>query len=339
MAPVGNSPAPSGPSSGWEGPLFLVGMPRSGTKLLRALLTQHPGIRIPPIETEFLPFIAAWVGRHGPPHTEQEFVRLFRSLRMAPYFRYREGGAGAFSWKAWRAACRGRFDAAGLFEGFIRCEAGVSPGSGIVWGDKSPTYIRHLDLIAREFPQARIVHIVRDVRDVVLSARKAWNKDILRTAHRWARDVREAHTFCLREPARSMELKYEDLVSAPEEQLRRLCAFIGVPFSDAMLCLQRPTENLGDTRDQIGIVAGNRGKFRGALSAAELQAVEALAWETMLELEYAPQVAHGPRRLSRPSLAVRRLKDGMNLVLRDVEGRGVLRSLIFYLSHWRTVRT
>ena len=47
----------SGPPPSWEGPLFIVGMPRSGTKLLRGLLNQHPRIRIPDFETEFAPFL------------------------------------------------------------------------------------------------------------------------------------------------------------------------------------------------------------------------------------------------------------------------------------------
>ena len=40
----------------FKGPLFIVGIPRSGTKLLRGLLDEHPMIGIPPIEIEFLPY-------------------------------------------------------------------------------------------------------------------------------------------------------------------------------------------------------------------------------------------------------------------------------------------
>src|SRR4249919_1045184 len=89
----------------WEGPLFIVGMPRSGTKLLRGLLTQHELVRIPPIETEFLPFIASWVERHGAPTTEPAFKQLYDSLRAATYFDYRGRVAPAFEWASWRVAC------------------------------------------------------------------------------------------------------------------------------------------------------------------------------------------------------------------------------------------
>jgi hypothetical protein len=48
------------PVASWTGPLFIIGMPRSGTKLLRGLLEQHPRVRVPTIETEFFPFLVRW---------------------------------------------------------------------------------------------------------------------------------------------------------------------------------------------------------------------------------------------------------------------------------------
>src|SRR5690606_38522672 len=73
-------------STPWEGPLFVIGMPRSGTKLLRNLLDRHPRIRILPWETQFLPFIRAWVASRGEPRAEAELARLADALRKSPYF-------------------------------------------------------------------------------------------------------------------------------------------------------------------------------------------------------------------------------------------------------------
>ena len=49
----------------FDGPLFLVGMPRSGTKLLRGLLNEHSQIGIPLNETEFLLFERRCVPERG----------------------------------------------------------------------------------------------------------------------------------------------------------------------------------------------------------------------------------------------------------------------------------
>ena len=56
----------------WTGPLFIIGMPRSGTKLLRGLLEQHPRVRVPTIETEFFPFLVRWVQQRGIPEQPPE---------------------------------------------------------------------------------------------------------------------------------------------------------------------------------------------------------------------------------------------------------------------------
>ena len=54
-----HSDPPTAIPAPFEGPLFLVGMPRSGTKLLRALLNRHPNISIMTNETEFLPYLVS----------------------------------------------------------------------------------------------------------------------------------------------------------------------------------------------------------------------------------------------------------------------------------------
>jgi hypothetical protein len=321
----------------WEGPLFIVGMPRSGTKLLRGLLIQHPRIRIPLIETEFLPYLVRWVARHGPPSSEESFARLTAQVRTASYFDYRHGGR-PFTSGLWQAACNGKVDAAGLFEGFVRLEVDAPQGSGLIWGDKSPTYIRHLGMLLEQFPTARVVHIVRDPRDYCLSMYNAWRKDMLRAASRWGADVLQACRLCADNRDRCVEIRYEMLLGDPERELRKICEAIGVDVLPAMLQLDHAVENLGDAKGRSGIVDGNHGKFRNRLPAKVIGMIEALAWDAMLALEYRPEVATGPRRLNSMSLAARRLLDGVRLVTHDAEHRGIRRSLRFYLNHQRVVK-
>lgn len=322
----------------WEGPLFLVGMPRSGTKLLRSLLTRHERIRIPAIETEFLPFLADWVAHNGPADDETSFNRLFSALQRAPYFDYRTVVPPAFTWQEWREACREQFDLRGLFEGFIRYETGAVPGSGVIWGDKSPSYVRHINLLLATFPEARVVHIIRDVRDFTVSMRKAWGKDVGRAAFRWGTDVLMAHDLCARNPERCVEVHYEALIAAADDEMARLCGFLGIDFNSALTQLERPTENLGDAKGKTGIIRDNTRKYRRELSRRELKLVESLAWEAMSAVGYRPEVAKGQRNPWPLSMALRKLKDGANLVLRDVEARGFRRSALFYLSHQRFSR-
>lgn len=338
---IAHSRAPSAadtelrPAARWDGPLFVVGMPRSGTKLLRGLLLQHPRVRIPTAETDFLPFIVEWVERHGEPQTDNVFERLSNDMRHATYFVFRPKTRGPFSWREWQAACGGHFDVAGLFEGFLRYELDIGRGSGIIWGDKSPAYIRHIPMLLQLFPSARIVHIIRDVRDHCVSMRKAWNKDIRRAAWRWGTDVLQAHKQCVATPNRCLEVRFEDLLQQPEQQMRRLCAFLDLDFFQGLSDLKRSVENRGDATGRAEIVRDNFNKFEARLTPAELADVESLAYTTMTSLGYEAQRAQGQSDLTPVMQQWLRLKDGLQLVVGGMQRRGLAASIRFHATHSR----
>jgi hypothetical protein len=322
----------------WSGPLFVVGMPRSGTKLLRGLLTQHSRIRIPDIETDFLPFLVQYVRKHGAPASEAEFARLFVALGAATYFTFRALRNPPFSWQAWRSECDGRYDAAGLFEGFIRYETGCARTSGDIWGDKSPAYVRYGELLFEQFPQARMVHIIRDVRDYCISINKAWHKDMRRAAHEWARDVARAHRLCCMRPDRCIEVSYEELLRTPEAVMQRLSTFLGLqPGGDAMLRLARPVEVSGDAAGRTEIVRDNFSKFAERLTPRRIRAIERLAFDTMQLVGYRPLYASRQQQLGPLQQRMLRLKDGAALLAHGARKHGLMSALRFHLSHARLV--
>ena len=73
-------------SHGFAGPLFIIGMPRSGTKLLRGLLNEHPRIGIPISETEFFPYWIAHWQEFGDLSKKEHFLRFYKQMLAAPYF-------------------------------------------------------------------------------------------------------------------------------------------------------------------------------------------------------------------------------------------------------------
>lgn len=127
---------------------------------------------------------------------------------------------------------------------------GVS-GSGIepsVWGDKNNFYIDYICEIDMLFGNCKFVHIIRDGRDVACSYRKINRKridseyaprlpyDISNIAEEWYKNIRSIKEQC-REIGfdRVYEVKYEDLVVNPENELRKICKFIGEKYDERML--------------------------------------------------------------------------------------------------------
>ena len=110
------------------------------------------------------------------------------------------------------------------------------------WGDKRPLYFQEVDVLLRLFPDAQIVHIVRDPRATVasLATMPWWPYDSVGSMATWAQA-----DYCARRDRRRLPpdvftmISYEALVADPEPELRRLCAFLDEDFDPAMLAAQR----------------------------------------------------------------------------------------------------
>jgi hypothetical protein len=104
------------------------------------------------------------------------------------------------------------------------------------WAEKTPRHVFSLPRIRREWPDAVVIRVVRDPRDVALSLSKvpfgarSLVGDVVNVAGQMRRAVelvaRDAHTITVR---------FEDLLADPAGVLRRVCAVIDVPFDPAMI--------------------------------------------------------------------------------------------------------
>lgn len=311
----------SRPSTGFPGPLFVVGMPRSGTKLLRGLLNEHPRIAIPLNETEFLPHWAKRWPRWGDLSKREDFSRFYAEVTGSTYFTQRllEHGLRVEE-ETWYRACRD-FSLPSVFEALVRHDANADLDT--VWGDKSPGYLAHLPLLKHLFPTARVVHVIRDPRDCCLSLKRAYGKSMRRSAYRWQRRVLAARTAAGSFPHDYHELRYEDLLASPASTLRSLCDFLELDFDESMLELSQPTENLGSARGARMIVKGNAGKWRTELTSRQIERVEAAAYPGLIALDYPVSLATGPRPPGRVSLAALQVLDGARLIERDARRVGL----------------
>lgn len=105
------------------------------------------------------------------------------------------------------------------------------------WGDKRPGYVQHIDALLRMFPEAQIVHLVRDGRDCVASLKRApwWRMGVYHAIATWTQALDAGSAAAQSLPAGAyIELQYERLVADREGELRRLCAFLEEEYAPAM---------------------------------------------------------------------------------------------------------
>src|SRR5688572_8645643 len=251
-----------GDSRGVGGPrrmnpyVFFVGCPRSGTTLLRRIGDAHSELAVAP-EQHWLP--RYWLQRIG--ITPEGMVtgdlldmlladRRFELLEL-PFKRVAElvenGPPTHYA----------RF-VAELFDLY-----GEVKGKRLV-GEKTPKYVRYLSTLHSLWPHAKVVHLIREGRDVALSLVEwskaernvgrfsSWEEDAVTTAAIfWEWNVRlgqEARRFL--GPERYCELRYEALVADPERECRKLCDFLELAYEPAMLRFHE-----GRTRSKPGLSA------------------------------------------------------------------------------------
>lgn len=218
-------------------PFFIVGFQRSGTTLLRLMLDSHPDVAVP------LDTVGLWARYAERLEPEFDGLRDEVSLR-----RLVESLASEERLRLWNvdlpvdeivAACEdGAY--ASVIAAFHRAYAAAHGKSR--WGSKDPGDMRRIHLIDEWFPEARIVHLVRDGRDACLSlaAQDFGPEDVLACADAWREEVWWVRRMGrLLGPTRYREVRYEDLVTDPEATLRDLCAFLDLEFHDDMVSYHR----------------------------------------------------------------------------------------------------
>jgi hypothetical protein len=247
-----------------ERPFFVIGNPRSGTTLLRFILSSHPRLHIP-AETGFLPFLGfdadailapveartvlTRIGR-----LNREWAGLVEDVEAL----YRELPEPTL---------------ARLLDALYRVQ--IAEHGAVRWGDKTPSYVLHLDRLDRIFSTAQFVHVIRDGRDATLSARAKWGRrrwymDNYYLLRNWVRHVDHGRQAGRKLPAdRYLEIRYEGLVQHPERVVKEICAFLGETFCPEML------NHTQLAREQIG----PRGhvEVREPISTASVQ-----RWKTQM---------------------------------------------------------
>jgi tetratricopeptide (TPR) repeat protein len=222
-----------------ELPLFIVGMPRSGTSLVEQILASHPlvhgGGESPRVEA----LIRAY---------PQRAAELSEERRTAMAFRYLAD---------------------------LAAKMPPTPGVNIIrFTDKMPYNFLHVGLIHVLFPQARIIHCIRNPLDTCFSCYAT----LFTHGHEFSYDLAEtglyyrnyarlmAHWRTVIPQNRLLEVTYENVVDDFDTQARRLMDFCGLPWSDDCLRFHethRPvrTASLHQVRQPL---------YRGSVGRAEL---------------------------------------------------------------------
>tara|TARA_R110002074_G_scaffold173817_2_gene336655 strand:- start:756 stop:1700 length:945 start_codon:yes stop_codon:yes gene_type:complete len=261
--------------------VFIVGVGRSGTSLLQSMVAAHRQIVMMP-ETSFVrrylvgsifskaqqltsieiqrdPYIKRWEADHG-----IELERLHKGTVWAKEFYLSVVNSYAA-------------------KGCINAPEFV--------GEKDPKMVENLSHLETIFKDYKVIHIIRDPRDVILSKNKAeWSKrqSLVKKLVANSSQLRIAELFKKKSPNMMLEVRYEDLISNPEFVLKDICKFLTIDYDPNMLDFQGQANKLiakdeiSWKRETIGpLLSQNSSKWRTEMPVETCCLIEACCAKAM----------------------------------------------------------
>jgi len=277
-------------------PFFVVGFQRSGTTLLRVMLDNHPDVAVPLDTTGLWSRMESELARFGDLNSPEGASRLVRDLLAEERIRLWEVPLtveNVLTARRW-LGYPGIIDACYL--AYARLKGKQN------WGDKDPGNMLRIPTLLRWFPEARFLHIIRDGRDACLSQLKQdfGFDDCLPCAEAWREQVWWVRSIGqVLGPARYLELRYEDLTEDPECWLRRICDFLDLNYSPAMLDYhQRVEHSVPASKRHLWPLlaeppkAENSFRWKAEMSGSLRMAFEKRAGQVLRELRYETLPGH-----------------------------------------------
>lgn len=199
---------------------FIVGVPRSGTTLLRLMLDSHPDLAIP-AETYFI----------------TDFDRGTSVSADHFLFHLREASGWVdFNFKSSEfIASIHSIDPFNIPAGIRAFHTAYADTFGKSrWGHKSPDYLEFMELIESFLPEVHFIHVVRDGRDVSLSQSVASGHIVMDCVRVWAHRLFHLYDSAFK-PPHFLEIRFDDLILNPAGTLQSICDFIELEFTPQML--------------------------------------------------------------------------------------------------------
>jgi hypothetical protein len=295
-------------------PILIVGTPRSGTELVRAILNNHPDIFIS-AETHYFDDLRPRLPSGKLEESDRDHAfRYFMSLRANTY------GFGEMAtnsdlavddvFRSLAKSLGGSADA--IF--VAHCRSQEAARGKKVWGEKTPRHLFRSEDILKAFPDARILVMLRDPRGVAASYRD-WNKRWLRRQQieafsldsigREQARVRMSYNLTIlallwRSAAKTalrlqrnygtgriFVCRFEDVAAEPQEAVRNITKWIGVDYDSGMLNVGVVNSTYVEHESGQSVDSTIADRWRAKLTPDEAAYIDWLVGPTATRLGYA----------------------------------------------------
>ena len=345
-------------------PIFIVGYMHSGTTLLRRMLGLHPDVLAIRSETFFYDTLAVKRNMFADltdPATREDYLqwlltRVQRELPrvgLPPHESKVADQLSSFNEPEIvqvRQATRHLHDHEALFYGVFD-ELATIKGRRF-WLEKTPTHVHHIPQILSIRPTAKIIVLSRDPRDILVSKNQRmsrdWTKAVAETGVTqvfgadtildslgWKSAIKAGLAAAAQYPQNVMQVAYEDLVSSPESECRRICGFLDAGFVADMLDVGwSNSTTLDHGSQQSGISAAAVGKWRRKLPVGDAVLCQWITGQTLLEAGYQPVSVDAKVAMQMPAAVSRATVEFGRRIYHHSRTRGLLKTQNIVRNYW-----
>ena len=292
--------------------LFVVGNSRSGTTMMGRILGNHPDV-FTFGELHF--FGQLWSPSFSSELNMSEAEELVSKLFSVQREGYRKHGNSKSFLEDARKFCEtlSNFPLAPteLFSAFLCYEASLKDKT--IPCDQTPRNVFYIDEILKFYPQAKIINMIRDPRDVLLSQKRKWKRRFLggtdlpikesfrdwinyhpiTISRIWHTAVSAADRFSNNDNV--LSIYFEQLLANPETTVEKICKFIDIGYSSTLLQVPQVGSSVNeDNVGQLGINPNRAGNWNESnvnvskLNSSEIYISQRLNGTLMKKHNYIP---------------------------------------------------
>jgi hypothetical protein len=250
-----------------DDPIFIVGSPRSGTTLMRAIINRHPRLSVCD-ETHYFPLIYHRRRAFGDLADIENRRRVITEFMANRHFKRSNPNTA----ELFETLMRDGTSYKNLFTAVMQSYADSRGKQRL--GEKTPRHALSLTTLREWYPNCVIIHMMRDPRAAVASMlHMPWaQRSVVANARRWA-TLNEA-VLKFRGQPRYIEVRYEALVTDPETEVRRICAVADEEFEPRMVQGEGTFEKGKLNSGRMAISSDRQEAWRRELSKAQVAQIE-----------------------------------------------------------------
>lgn len=309
-------------------PLFVIGCPRSGTTLLRSMITLLDGVYLPPDELQIIEPLDNLIAKGA---SKNKIKKFLESSNFSDHMKSRD------LWPSESDIMEiiAQKETKDIVKKLILKTAKNTEMKQIkYWGDKTPENIFIVNTILELWPDSKFLIVIRDPRDTVLSMNRSWGRSFRRGAVLWKKSIEMSNLLLESTPAQNiLKVRYEDITKTPYKQICKISKWLNLTHDEGILKNFKNEERWSSIDASKGIVSSTN-SWRSYPHLNHIKLIETIVYVEMINESYEPVFGNDQVLVGDLSLKFLAVLDAFKAIYKYSRERGLTAAIFYKVKQW-----